>query len=162
VINTRQNGDQRRGQGGGESGCPDVLWTGSHPTEPNQVAKARQVIEATLADHPRFDAALGVQLVSELATNAIRHSRSDTFGLVVALTPAGLVRVAVSDSGQGPTRPVMRQPEAVEEGGRGLWLVDALAACWGVTKRKSGGYTVWFELTPAEETTAVGSGSHDG
>jgi hypothetical protein len=45
-------------------------------------------------------------------------------------------------------------PAADEDHGRGLLLVDALAARWGVTDRVGPGKTVWAEcaLPPGHET----------
>jgi anti-sigma regulatory factor (Ser/Thr protein kinase) len=69
-------------------------------------------------------------LISELVTNAFRHGTSSqvTFRLVIG---AGSVMVEVDDGSAG--RPQVRQagPDAVS--GRGLFLVNALAAAWGVS-----------------------------
>jgi anti-sigma regulatory factor (Ser/Thr protein kinase) len=161
VIEIRENGGSRSGPGEGEDRCPDVLSTGTYPTSDDQVSIARQSTRVALVAHPRFDAALAVELVSELTTNAIRYSGSQQFDLVITLTPAGFVHVAVSDSGQGPTMPVLREPELTEEGGRGLWLVDRQAARWGVIPHGDG-VTVWFELQPCQEAAGVAGGGPNG
>lgn len=162
VTYPRETSDEWPEEGEGRS--PDLLLVTSFPTTDDQVAKARAATEDALLSHPAYDAGLCAQLVSELATNAILHSGSDHFGLVVSLTPAGLVRIAVSHSGQGKTKPEVKQPELIEEGGRGLRLVAVLSDGWGVTKRRSDGFTVWFELAPeGQQATAVaGVGSRDG
>jgi len=80
-------------------------------------------------------------LLSELATNAINHARSP-FSVVVRYDGQRL-RIDVEDS--SPLVPLMRTPSSDDTGGRGLLLVDALAAAWGVTPRPDG-KRVWFEL----------------
>lgn len=76
--------------------------------------------------HLRAEAAL---LVSELVTNAVRHSGSERFTLIVAIA-GGRVVVTVLDGGRyKPLALKISGPE--EEGGRGLTLVAALADDWG-------------------------------
>lgn len=42
-------------------------------------------------------------------------------------------------------RPSVRYAGEHDEGGRGMFLVDALASAWGVTDTANG-KTVWFEV----------------
>jgi len=95
--------------------------------------------------HPCGDDA--VLLVSELFGNSVRHGGSGAAGetVTVAVTAAGsVVRVEVTGrSGRG--MPQLQVPDSDAEDGRGLRLVEALAARWGW--RRCGGRTVtWFEL----------------
>ncbi|MDT0321553.1 ATP-binding protein [Streptomyces millisiae] len=87
-------------------------------------------------------------LVAELATNAVCHGKvhGRDFRLRMVLG-GGLVRVEVSDA-RGEARPVPHEPDPESGSGRGLLLVEALAARWGVTDRPPG-KTVWceYELT---------------
>ncbi|MFI1680363.1 ATP-binding protein [Streptomyces sp. NPDC020607] len=80
--------------------------------------------------------------VSELVTNALRHGTSAGQLILVSLEPgpAGLV-VEVHDEGDGT--PVERDAPADSEGGRGLFLVSALADDWGVTAHQDSGKRVW-------------------
>ena len=56
------------------------------------------------------------------------------------------VRVEVADEGRGT--PVLVEPDADAEAGRGLKRVDGLASSWGVQPRVADGRTVvWFELS---------------
>jgi len=81
-------------------------------------------------------------LVSELATNAVLHARSE-FTVSIALG-AGLLRVEVSD---GNSRmPIVAVVPADAYSGRGLMLVQALASAWGVERHTDQGKTVWFEM----------------
>lgn len=84
---------------------------------------------------------VAVLLATELVTNAIVHAHTD-FALSVTID-RGRLRVEVSDFSPDPPRLVEVQRFA--EHGRGLHLVDALAASWGVHWRPDG-KAVWFEL----------------
>jgi anti-sigma regulatory factor (Ser/Thr protein kinase) len=84
-------------------------------------------------------------VVSELVTNALRHTRSETIGCELRLAD-GLLRVAVASDGSGPSQAPSRAGED-DEGGRGLYLVCALSEGWGVRPRDSGqGHVVWADL----------------
>lgn len=96
--------------------------------------------------HPHVDVAL--LLASELVSNSVMHSGSAVpGGLVTVTVAAGAegVRVEVTDrSGDGV--PVLRPAAGGEaECGRGMRIVDDLAARWGY--QRGGGFaTTWFEL----------------
>jgi hypothetical protein len=79
-------------------------------------------------------------VVTELATNAVVHARSD---FVVVVSPAGeSVRIAVRDaSAVVPTR----RASSLGISGRGLELVNALASSWDVEMLPEG-KEVWAEL----------------
>lgn len=102
-------------------------------------------------DTPASDAVTLV--VAELAANSVLHGRvpGRDFELRLAHTPAaGLLRVEASDT--HPALPVPApasgDPGAADsDGGRGLLLISALAARWGVTDRTGPGKTVWAEVT---------------
>jgi anti-sigma regulatory factor (Ser/Thr protein kinase) len=87
-----------------------------------------------------------VLVVDELAGNGIRHTASGRGGkiTIALLAGDGVLRAEVSDDGADGARPVLRvDPEA--ESGRGLNIVDALAARWG--HRPDGPRTtVWAEF----------------
>ncbi len=80
-------------------------------------------------------------LVAELVTNSILHARSDVEVSVAIL--ADRIRVAVLDSSREP--PVRREPRLEDTSGRGLLMLDALAADWGM-EFVPGGKSVWFEV----------------
>jgi anti-sigma regulatory factor (Ser/Thr protein kinase) len=81
-------------------------------------------------------------LVSEVVTNSIRHAGTRE-GLELSLCVNDDVVVAVTDRGSGfAPRPRTGPPEEV--GGWGLFLVEELSSCWGVSRN---GFTrVWFAI----------------
>lgn len=84
-------------------------------------------------------------LVSELVTNAYLHARSE---VEVQIECHGDdVEVAVSDASPRPPRVIRSRGDGTATG-RGLQLVDALAAEWGA-ETGSNGKTVWFHLAKA-------------
>jgi anti-sigma regulatory factor (Ser/Thr protein kinase) len=109
--------------------------------ETSEVIAARRFVSAALQEWgcDPDDVAL---LVSELATNAVLHARSDFMVRVEA--GHGRVRVEVFDrNSRLPTFAVV-PPDAYS--GRGLMLVQALASSWGVESHSDNGKTIWFEL----------------
>ncbi len=83
-----------------------------------------------------------VLAVSELVGNAVRHGARGQVRLRLARTPRRL-RVEVADTAGG--QPWQRCPSADEEGGRGLLLVAAVSARWGIQPEPVG-KTVWVEF----------------
>ncbi len=103
-------------------------------------------------------------VVSELMTNALRHSLTDAEADADLAAPAGTpwlpirlgllhpgpcVLCAVADPSN--RAPVTRQPGPLEETGRGLHLVESLSDQWGFCPSPDGrGKVVWavFATTP--------------
>ena len=85
-----------------------------------------------------------VLLVSEVVSNAVRHSSAPADGRISLLATADgeTIRVAVTDGGEGFT-PRPRDPARLGDG-YGLFLLDKAASNWGVETDE--GTTVWFEL----------------
>jgi anti-sigma regulatory factor (Ser/Thr protein kinase) len=81
-------------------------------------------------------------LVSEVASNAVRHGGRGPIQLEISKSP-GSIRVAVTDRGDGFT-PGRIEPSIYQGSGWGLFLVEQLSGDWGVTL--DDGTTVWFEL----------------
>jgi two-component sensor histidine kinase len=81
-------------------------------------------------------------LASELVTNAVRHAAT-AFEITVDVQDEG-VRVAVID-GDVEHAPKVQHPSPEDTNGRGLLLVDQLAAVWG-SDRVGRGKAVWFTL----------------
>lgn len=137
----RQAGARRGGQ----------CWR-SFPGRADQAAVVRAFLIGELSGCPVAEDV--VLMADELACNAIRHSRSREPGglFVVRLwtCPGQSVRVEVADGGGRWASPVNQgdpddagEAEWYRYGGRGLRIVAALAAAWGV-RGDERGRTVWF------------------
>ena len=112
------------------------------PATPDAPAAAREYVRAFCRDcgipHACDTAAL---LLTELVGNSVRHARSEvTVGLRL---DQHFLRLRVSD--RSVAEPRQRTAGLLDEGGRGMLLVDALAAAWGV-KVEGDGKTVWAEI----------------
>jgi anti-sigma regulatory factor (Ser/Thr protein kinase) len=96
-----------------------------------------------------------VLLTSELIANAIRHA-PPPLCLQVSVDDS-VVRVQMHDS--NPVAPVLTRPDFTSRGGRGVWLIDTLAAQWGV-RAQPPGKEVWFEiiLTPRHDQSVLPDG----
>jgi anti-sigma regulatory factor (Ser/Thr protein kinase) len=90
-----------------------------------------------------------VLLVSELATNAVRHTGSGQ--VLCGLTLTGderRLRIELHDEGGTLVRRPERHAGHGEESGRGLFLVRQLADSWGSARStRVEGKVVWAELT---------------
>lgn len=82
-----------------------------------------------------------VLLTSEVVTNAIIHGRSEVRLRVLAAP--GRLRIEVAD--ENSRHPQLPGEDADALDGRGVRILDALAARWGVRDERYG-KTVWFEL----------------
>jgi hypothetical protein len=103
--------------------------------------RLRRIIHAGLTYWGRPDLIETAQLLlTELATNALRHGKARDIGVRVFFRDDRLV-IEVNDG--SPALPELRHAEPDDEGGRGLFLVDALAEEWGVSLD---GTTTWCTL----------------
>lgn len=108
-------------------------------------ADARRFVHEHLAGVPQDVCADALVLVSELVTNVHLHGLTPA-GLTLEVA-GGVVRIEVFDS--GPAIPVVpgQLPRPQGGGGRGLFIVAALATAWGIrTSGGAAGKTVWIEL----------------
>jgi anti-sigma regulatory factor (Ser/Thr protein kinase) len=125
------------------------------PRRPHSPARARAQVRG-LAGERLEEASLqtAILLTSELVTNAVIHPgplEGDLIGVEITLFEAG-IRVEVSDSGAG-FDPARRRPPR-ETGGRGLFLIDAMATRWGTGRSDADGrFTVWFELEGGDQSS---------
>jgi anti-sigma regulatory factor (Ser/Thr protein kinase) len=106
---------------------------------PEHVRQARADARDLLAGCPAADEV--ILCLSELATNAVLHSRSrrpgGTFTVRIEGRPDAYIRVEVEDDG-GPWLAPAPDPGS----GRGLDIIGALAAEWGAATSPAG-RTVW-------------------
>jgi anti-sigma regulatory factor (Ser/Thr protein kinase) len=111
---------------------------------PESVRASRSFVVTALrrleADHLVHDATV---IVSELATNAVRHARSP-FRVSVDESP-GLVCISVQDAGHGHAALPTIAPDDHAIEGRGIAIIDALAHSWGYDALEDG-TVVWAQL----------------
>ncbi|MGY5014516.1 ATP-binding SpoIIE family protein phosphatase [Streptomyces sp. 900105755] len=111
--------------------------------DPAEVRRARAVVREQLHDWGLARLADPAELmVSELVTNAVRHSHSRPVQLRLIRGETLLCEVDDDDH----TLPTLLGVDPAAETGRGLRVVSTLAREWG-TSRTAAGKTVWFELT---------------
>lgn len=109
-------------------------------------AVARRHVWRFCAGLPRDVVEVAALLTSELVTNAVRHAKG-SIRLRMRREPTTL-HVEVDDDSAEP--PVAMNVDATAIGGRGVILVDRLAAAWGVVTR-NGGKAVWFRLPTRQQ-----------
>jgi anti-sigma regulatory factor (Ser/Thr protein kinase) len=117
-------------------------------SEPGGVRAARRFVAGTLRGWGLDTLVeLVVLLTSELVTNAVVHATGSPVRLIVVRDDL-TVRVEVHDA--DPAQPRLRQGNGGREQGRGLVLVAALAATWGV-EPTGGGKAVWFQISTSSD-----------
>lgn len=96
------------------------------------------------------DAADALETITgELVANALEHTNSRSITITLSHSAQGAT-VGVTDEGQGGQVSVPDALGAEQECGRGLLIVDALAARWG-RRHTCRGLTVWAEVTTASD-----------
>ncbi|TXS42414.1 ATP-binding protein [Streptomyces sp. OR43] len=93
--------------------------------------------------------------LTELIANVVRHVPGRRCQTFIFRLPGGEgVRVEVADD--WPQLPRTVEGDVLDEGGRGLLLVDAVTDKWGVeARRDGGGKAVWFECLAAPPRPAA-------
>ena len=117
------------------------------PVDAGSVAAARQLLSTALDGHRAGAVEDAVLMISELVTNAVRH----THAVLLVLITIHRHRLRVDVSDDNPALPVAPGLEHNATHGRGLRIVEALADRWGITPT-AGGKTVWFEIDVGEST----------
>ncbi|MEV7890732.1 SpoIIE family protein phosphatase [Streptomyces sp. NPDC002817] len=122
---------------------PDDVAEWRLSPDPVEVGRARSVVREQLHDWGLARLADAAELmVSELVTNAVRHSHSRP--LQLRLVRGDTLLCEVDDDDHDLPTLLSAGPE--DEFGRGLRIVSTLAREWGTSRTKAG-KTVWFELT---------------
>lgn len=119
-----------------------TLW--SHqlqlPDEALSPARARHFVCTLLVDHRFLNLVDDVRLVvSELATNAVRHAHTP-FTVTLERVDQSVLLTVTDGS---PVPPVQPATDLLHTGGRGLSLVDVVSGDWGVIRRPGEGKSVW-------------------
>jgi anti-sigma regulatory factor (Ser/Thr protein kinase) len=107
-------------------------------------ARAREAVrQAAEQSGVRADDRWRVEMIiTELVTNAVRHGPGGPVEVAIEAGGSGM-RGEVADPGPGIHHHELDCRRATEEGGRGLFLVDALSDSWGLSNNSS---RVWFEV----------------
>lgn len=122
---------------------PDDVAEWTFPLAPAQVGRARAVVREQLHGWGLAKLAGPAELmVSEVVTNAVRHSHGRPVTLRLVRGDALLCEVDDDDH----EMPTLLSAGPDDEVGRGLRVVSTLAREWG-TSRTAAGKSVWFELT---------------
>ena len=132
-----------------------TLW--SHetqfPAEVESVPRTRHFVCTHLIDNRLLYLVEDVRLVvSELATNAIRHANTPFTVTLEQLDQS--VMLTVTDGSPAP--PVRLAKDLLDTSGRGLSIVDLVSRDWGLTRRPGQAKSVWasFPLRVAHDPTA--------
>ncbi len=122
------------------------------PADPRSAAVARVFVCDQLVTHDLSHLVDDMVLaVSELATNAIQHARTP-FDVRLS-SEDGLASIVVRDgSASTVTR---RTPDAMDERGRGLMIVELLSHEWGTSTDRHGFTSVWASFL--EDPTSTGA-----
>ena len=94
-----------------------------------------------------------VLLTNELVTNSVVHARGRGQISVRVEVQADTVRVQVSDPGEGPGGPRVRNARPLDTSGRGLSVVGEVASRWGWQTEDL--TNVWFEIDRREPASRV-------
>ena len=115
--------------------------------DPREVASARHQLSDHLAEHgvPEEITDTAVLLMSELVTNAILHGEPPVELLVHGQKDGLRVEVCDNDRDSFALLQPRADAAAYRLGGRGLQLVDSLAARWGACL-EGPAKSVWFEI----------------
>jgi anti-sigma regulatory factor (Ser/Thr protein kinase) len=112
------------------------------PNRSTSVRLARRFVADQLSDLAPDLVEVVTLMVSELATNCIRHADADFTVRVQFETDR--VRVVVADD--GPGSPQLRSPTPSEPYGRGLQIVSEFSDEWGFDVSPESGTSVWFSV----------------
>ncbi|MDT3395057.1 SpoIIE family protein phosphatase [Streptomyces sp. B1866] len=123
----------------------DAVASWPLPDDPVAASQARKYTREQLAAWHLEDLETTTELiVSELVGNVVRHARGP---VALRLLRSRTLICEVSDGSL--TTPHIRHPSALDESGRGLQLVAAMAARWG-TRYTATGKSIWTEQPIAQ------------
>jgi anti-sigma regulatory factor (Ser/Thr protein kinase) len=128
------------------------------PSGPDAPARARHAVRALCTACSCTAAEL---VVSELVTNAVRHSPTQPGEAIELETTLedDLLRIAVTDRGEGFTHDGSPPLASQRVGGWGLHMVREISRRWWVEHVAGGGTRVVAELPVESAFAAAGSGA---
>lgn len=117
------------------------------PPTPTSPGRARRFVVEHIDGHATPDHRDAVMLLAtELVTNSVLHAGTDC-RLTVGRKTCGCVRIEAEDRDPSPPQPA-ENGDGFADHGRGLVLVESLAAQWG-HRSKTDGKAVWCEVPPS-------------
>lgn len=115
----------------------------SGPCDSNSAQQVRACLASTpLPPIPPAVLADCQLIATELISNAL-HAQADWID-VGLLVHGGQLQLRVHDNSPGVPTP--QQPALTDTGGRGLRIIEAVAAAWGYDIQPGDGKTVWARL----------------
>lgn len=131
---------------------PPAIYTRTMLREPKSAGDARRLVGDALGEWGLLQLKEPSALVvSELVGNAAKHGRSSIIRVTITQVDSYRVRIAVVD--RSHREPAAREAGPDDEGGRGLLLVAAMSARWGID-RLPWGKKVWAEIEGAPQQVA--------
>lgn len=129
-----------------------------HQADPEGLAETRAVLRQALEDWGLAALADDVQLAAgELLVNVLLHTEGGAV-LTLEVVPGPVTRVRLWVQDRSSAWPRRRWPGEAATSGRGLLLVDAVSARWGVEPRGDG-KAVWCEFSPPDRPAAGVAGA---
>jgi len=124
---------------------PQSGLSADFPADPDSPARARHAVAATLRrwGHGEQQIDDAILVVSELASNAVRHAHSP-FSVSVRMEDCSSLRVAVADGMPPSTH--LPNGGLIPRPLHGLGLIEAFCAGWGVERTREG-KIVWARLS---------------
>lgn len=119
----------------------DRSATHEFPLLAQRVSSAREFVRDTLCSW-EIDCPEAIAVVGELASNAVRHGK----GPFEVHLVAGVDKLRLEVHDRSPSVPAMRSFSTDSLGGRGLHIVEAYSASWGVEPVAGNGKCVWAEV----------------
>ncbi|MFF3129394.1 SpoIIE family protein phosphatase [Streptomyces sp. NPDC057908] len=125
-----------------------------HQADPEGLSDARTIVRQALTDWDMAEFADDAELVTgELLVNVLLHTESGAV-LTLEVLPEPVRRVRLSVQDRSSVWPRRRSPGETATSGRGLLLLDAVAARWGIEPRGEG-KAVWCEIGPSAPPTST-------
>ena len=116
----------------------------------NSPSQAREFVRAHLVEHRLGYLVDDVELVvSELATNALLHART-SFNVTLQDTGDAVLLTVQDDC---PAVPSLVRAGLLDEGGRGLTIVDFVSRDWGITTGPGESKSVWASFPAVSSRT---------
>ncbi|MFJ1844915.1 SpoIIE family protein phosphatase [Streptomyces sp. NPDC088146] len=116
-----------------------------HQADPEGLSDARTIVRQALNDWDMSELADDAELVTgELLVNVLLHTEGGAV-LTLEVLPEPVRRVRLSVQDRSSVWPRRRSPGETATSGRGLLLLDAVAARWGIESRGEG-KAVWCEI----------------